>query len=329
METTITLPKKPELVREERNKGVFEIENLYPGYGVTIGNALRRVILGSIPGAAITAVRVKGVSHEFSTIEGVLEDVIEVILNIKQIRVKLIGDEPQKISLKVNGAKKGEVKAGDIETPSQVEIINKEQHIATITDKKISLEMEMDVERGIGYVPAEVRQKEKLPVGMIALDAIFTPIRRVNFEAENMRVGDKTDFNKIILTIETDGTITPKEVLNRGIEILVDQFGELAQPRAGEKKEKDEEAPAKSKEKKGTKQSAAKEDAAIGVLEQSVRELDASPRVTNILLDAKIKTIGKLIKKKEADLMEVKGLGGAGVKELNSKLAKFNLSFKK
>lgn len=326
MQTTITLPKKPTLVKQDGNKAVFEIENLYPGYGVTVGNALRRVILSSIPGAAITAVKIKGVSHEFSTIEGVLEDVIEIMLNIKQIRVKLTGDDPQKITLVVKGARK--VTAADIETPSQVEVINKDQHIATITDKKITLEIEMDVERGVGYVTSEVRHKEKLPVGTIALDAIYTPIRRVNFESENMRVGDRTDFNKVILTIETDGTITAKEALDIGTNILIEQFNELGGLGTGMRRE-EAAAPLKHEEveeKETTEEESGEKPE--DVLEQSVRELGVSTRVTNILLDSKLKTIGKLIKKKSDDLLGLEGMGEAGVKEIKAKLTKLDLSLK-
>lgn len=326
MQTTVTLPKKPVLVKQEGNKAVFEIDNLYPGYGVTVGNALRRVILSSIPGAAITAVKIKGVSHEFSTIEGVLEDVIEIMLNIKQIRVKLTGDDPQKITLVAKGG--GKVTAADIETPSQVEIINKDQHIATLTDKKTVLEIEMDVERGVGYVTSEVRHKEKLSVGTIALDAIFTPIRRVNFESENMRVGDRTDFNKVILTIETDGSISAEEAMNIGITILIEQFSELGG--VGVRHNEEETLTSKKKENKEEEEQEEGEPKGkpLDVLEQSVREIGASTRVTNILLDSKLKTIGKLLKKKEADILALEGMGEAGVKEIKSKLAKMDLTLK-
>lgn len=329
----IPFPAKPKIIKKEGNFGVFEIENLYPGYGITLGNALRRVILNSIPGSAITSIKIKAASNEFSTISGVLEDVIEIILNIKQIRVKLIGDESQKIYLKAKGV--SEVKAGQIEAPSQVEIINKDQHIAGLTDKKAELEIEMLVEKGLGYEPVERRHKEKLEVGTIALDAIFTPIRKVNFESEDMIVGDRADFNRLIVNIETDGSLTPFDAFNKGIEILVNQFGQLlselpekitVMPKLIEKEEEKKSKKETLQEvvvKKKTKSSA--ED---DFSEQSVRVLGLSSRMTNALLEAKIKTVAKLLKKKEKMLLEITGIGEKGVEEIKEKLSEIKLSLK-
>lgn len=329
----ISFPLKPKMIKQENNLGVFEIVNLYPGYGITLGNALRRVILSSIPGSAITSIKIKGASHEFSTIKGVLEDVIEIILNIKQIRVKLIGDEPQKIYLKTKGV--GEIKAGQIETPSQVDIINKDQHIAILTDKKAELEIEMLVEKGLGYEPTERRHKEKLEVGTIALDAIFTPIRKVNFESENMIVGDRADFNRLIINIETDGSLAPFDALNKGIEILMVQFSQLL-PESAEKIIDTSKSIGKEEERKVKKEvsqeSAMKKRIKTSMedetVEQSVRVLGLSSRLTNALLEAKIKTVGKLIKKKEKMLLEVSGIGEKGVEEIKKKLSEFKLSLK-
>ena len=214
----VQLPEKLSVLKEEGHKMTLELSPLYPGYGVTVGNALRRVLLSSIEGAAITSVKIKGVSHEFSTMEGVLENVIEIIMNVKKIRLKLFGDEPATLELKVSGEK--EVKAKDIKTHQNVEIVTKDQLIATLTSKKAELEMELTVEKGIGYVPIEQRQKEKISVGTIAVDALFSPVKNVNFTVENIRVGQRTDYNKLILEIETDGLISPREALKKSLEII-------------------------------------------------------------------------------------------------------------
>jgi len=198
------------------------IENLYPGYGVTIGNSLRRVLLSSLEGAAITQVKIKGATHEFSTLPGVLEDVVSILLNLKQARFRLYGEEPQKATLKVKGEK--EVTCADFEVPASLELITKDLLLAHVTERSAELDMEIQVEKGIGYVPAEERKKEKQEIGSITLDAIFTPIKRVSSKVENMRVGDRTDFNRVTLEIETDGTLTPEEAFFQATEILLKQF---------------------------------------------------------------------------------------------------------
>lgn len=223
----IPLPLKPKIIKKEENKATFEIEALYPGYGVTIGNSLRRVLLSSLEGAAITQIKIKGVSHEFSTIPGVLEDVILIIQNLKQLRFKLFTDEPQKGILKVKGEKL--VRASDFELPSQVELINKDCKIATLTDKKAELEMEIQIEKGIGYSPKEDRTKKGVEVGQIPIDAIFTPVKKVAFKVENMRVGGRTDFDRLFLEIETDGTISPEEAFFEASDILVKHFSLISQ----------------------------------------------------------------------------------------------------
>jgi DNA-directed RNA polymerase subunit alpha len=221
----IPLPQKPKIIKKEKNKAIFEIEALYPGYGVTIGNALRRVLLSSLEGAAVTQMKIKGVPHEFSTIPGVFEDVVTIMLNIKQLRFKMIGEEPQRATLKVKGEK--EVKGSDFELPAQLELVNPDCHIATLTSKNAKLEMEILVEKGVGYLPRERKRKEKLEIGVIPVDAIFTPVKRVAIRTENMRVGERTDFDRLFLEIETDGTITPEEAFLKASEILIDQFSFL------------------------------------------------------------------------------------------------------
>jgi DNA-directed RNA polymerase subunit alpha len=221
----IPLPQKPKIVKKEKNKALFEIEALYPGYGITIGNALRRVLLSSLEGAAVTQMKIKGISHEFSTIPGVLEDVVTIMLNVKKLRFKMIGEEPQRASLVAKGEK--EIRGADFELPSQLELINPDCYIATLTSKNAKLEMEILVEKGVGYLPRERRKKEKLEIGVIPVDAIFTPIKRVAIKTENMRVGERTDFDKLYLEIETDGTILPEEAFKKAIEILINQFSFL------------------------------------------------------------------------------------------------------
>jgi len=222
MKTTIILPERPKIIKKEENRAIFEIKNCFPGYGLTLGNALRRILLSSLPGAAVTAVKIEGVNHEFSTIPNVLEDVIQIILNLKQIRFKLHSQEPMVLTLKAKGEKK--VKASDIKLNPDVEIINKDAHIATLTDKKSELKMEIEVDSGLGYVPAEQRTKGKLSIGSIAIDAIFSPVRKVNCEVENMRIGNRTDFNKLRIDIKTDGSISPEEAFQKAAQILVNQF---------------------------------------------------------------------------------------------------------
>ncbi len=239
------LPKSPKVVKKGKNKSIIEIEALYPGYGVTIGNSLRRVLISSLEGAAVTQMKIKGVSHEFSTIPGILEDSLTIGLNLKGLRFKVFNQEPQKATLKVKGEK--EVKGSDFKLPSQMELVNKDYHIATLTDKKSEIEMEIQVERGIGYVPKEARKTEKSEVGVILLDAIFTPVKRVSLKVENMRVGKRTDFDRLFLEIETDGTISPEEAFSKASKILLDHFNLFSQSF------KKEETPAPKGTKKGIK----------------------------------------------------------------------------
>jgi len=223
----IQLPEDVKIISREGNKAVFEISPLLPGYGATIANPLRRVLFASLEGAAVTSIKIQGIDHEFSSIPGVLEDVIEVILNIKKCRFKLHTEGPITVTLNVKGER--EVTAGDIKLSADVEIINQDQHIATITDKKAEINMELTIEKGIGYVPVEQKQKEKLPIGVIAIDAIFSPVRLVNFRVEDIRVGQRIDFNKVTMEIETDGSISPEQAFKNAAEILVNHFNVLLQ----------------------------------------------------------------------------------------------------
>lgn len=248
----ILLPKAPKTINKKDNWAVFEIESLYPGYGVTIGNSLRRVLLSSLPGAAITQMKIKGVQHEFSTIPGVVEDVIAIAMNLKQLRFKILTAEPQKAFLKVKGEK--EVKGSDFEIPGQLELINKDAHIATLTSKNTEFELEIQVERGLGYEPVENRKKQgKQEIGVISIDAIFTPIVRVNYKVDNMRVGERTDFDRLDIEITTDGTITPEEAFQSAAKTLVDHFSILLGSKEEIVVEKEEVKPAKKKTAKKQK----------------------------------------------------------------------------
>lgn len=242
----ISLPNQPKIVKKEDNKALIEIDALYPGYGITIGNALRRVLLSSLSGTAVTQVKIKGASHEFTTIPGVLEDVILLMLNLKKLRFKLLVDESQKATLKIKGEK--EVKGSDFNFPSQVELVNKDCHIATLTSKSAELEMEILIEKGIGFSSRESRKKEKSEIGAIALDAIFTPVRKVSFKVENMRVGDRTDYDKLFIEVETDGIISPEEAVLKASETLVKHFS-LVESYFGEQSNKEKENLEKSTNK--------------------------------------------------------------------------------
>jgi len=314
MEYHITLPSKPRVVSEEGMQGIYEIYSLYPGFGHTLGNSLRRIILSSLPGAAITSVKIEDVPHEFATIDGVRESVMELLLNLKRAHFTLHGDEPQSIRLSVKGPK--QVKASDLQMPSQVTLANPDQHIADVAGK-VSLELEATIERGLGYVPREVLTKEKVDIGTIALDATFTPIRRCNYEVENMRVGDRTDFNRLRVLIETNGTITPREALEKSIETMIHQLSAVVgfqEPRA-EAPEDDSEAPRVS----GGEKDLAK---------VKVADLGLSARVASALEDASIKSAAGLARKTASALKELDGIGDKAITEIEEALDKVGLSLK-
>ena len=315
----IVLPSKPRIVSEEEWSGSYEIDGLYPGYGHTLGNSLRRIILSSLPGAAITEVKIEGVSHEFSTIPGVKEDVVSLLINLKRVRIKMLSDEPQTLSLNIKGAK--EITAGDLTIPGQVEVLNPELVIAHTTDKSSSLSMELKVERGLGFVAKEVLQKEKVDIGTITLDAIFTPIRRVNYEVENMRVGDRTDFNRLKVFIETDGTITPHQALEQAIEIMINQLRAIVGF-----KEEEELRPEASEEP--TREERTRPEIDAEVLKTRIDTLDLSPRTVNALTEANIRTVGGLVRKKEEDILDIDGLGSKGIQEIKRMLSNYGITLK-
>jgi len=298
----IPLPFPPQLIeKKDKNTAVFEIKALYPGYGMTLGNSLRRVLLSSLPGAAITRIKIEGVPHEFSTIPGVMEDVVLILLNLKEIRFRIHSEEPQKASIEVKGKK--EIKAGDIKCPSQIEVVNEEAPVATLTQKDAELEMELWIEKGVGYETKEERKEEKLPIGTLALDAIYSPVQRVSFKVRDMRVGERTDFDRLTLEVETDGTITPEDAFIQASNILLEHFDLISQGFQEEEVEKE------------------KSDI-------EVDDLDISTRVANILKENRMKTAAGILRRKKQTLKEVEGLGEKSVEEIEKALKKHGFELK-
>jgi len=331
-ETSIVLPSKPNVISENETYGQYEINGLYPGYGHTLGNSLRRIILSSLPGSAITTVKIDGVNNEFSTMKGVKEDVITILLNLKNVRVAMHTDEPQTLSLKVSEAR--EITAGDIETTGEVEIANPDHVIAHITDKKTELDMTMTVEKGLGYVPKDVLQQDKAEIGTINMDAVFTPIRRVNYEVENMRVGERTDFNRLRLFIETDGTMTPHSALEQSVQIMKTQLDALISD-SGTDEPHETTIETESVLESTTSDipsSASEEEPSeeeTEFLKTRIEDLDLSSRTMNALANANIRTVGGLARKKEADLLEIEGLGEKSVEEIKSVLSEHSVELKR
>jgi len=322
---TILLPSKPKVISEEGESGVFEIEGLYPGYGHTLGNSLRRIILSSLPGVAITSVKITGVSHEFSVLEGVKEDVITMLLNLKKIRMRFTTDESQTLYLKVKGpslqTEEKVVRASDLEVPGQVEILTPDEVIATIIGKNTVLDMEIKAEKGLGFMPKEMIEKSRVDIGTIALDGIFTPIRRASYEVENMRVGDRTDFNKLRMSIETDGTVSPSFALSSAIEIMINQLKAIVGFR-------EDELVVEGKSAREGRSSTERTAIDPEVLKTRVESLDISPRARTALSLANIRTVGGLARKKEKDLLEIDGLGAKGIQEIKKALGEFGIILK-
>lgn len=316
---SIILPSKPRIVKEDAVSGVYEIDGLYPGYGHTLGNSLRRIILSSIPGASITALSIDGVKHEFSSIDGIKEDVIAIILNLKKTRFKLHGDDAQKATLHIKGAKT--ISAKDITLPTQLEVMNVDQYICESTAKDVDIAIEITVEKGLGYIPREVLQKEKADIGTIFLDASFTPIRRASYEVENMRVGDRTDHNRLRVTIETDGTITPHEALESSIHTMITQLQSIVGFR-----EQVIDMP-----KESTPMPIIESQDSLDLTDASkvkIEDLGLSTRTENALVSASIRTAGGLTRKSEADLLSTDGLGEKGITEIKKALSDLGLELK-
>lgn len=282
------------------NTATFAIEPLFPGYGMTLGNSLRRVILSSLPGAAVTAVKIEGVNHEFSTIKDVKEDVVDIILNLKQLCVKTFSEDV--VSLKLSASGEGVVTASKFEKNAEVEIVNPDHVIATLDNKNAKFEMEIFIEKGRGYVPVERRGGSKLGVGVIAIDALYSPIRRVRYNVESTRVGQMTDLDRLVIEIETNGVTSPKEAINQASEILVDHFLVLS----------------------GKEVAKVKECVDVPANEEGgdilIEEVNLSPRTTNALLNNDIKTVADILKLSDGELKTLKGFGSKAYDEVREKL---------
>ena len=311
----ISLPLPPKVIQKKKNTAVFEIEALYPGYGVTIGNSLRRTLLSSLQGAEVTEVKIKGAPHEFSAMPGILEDTIMIMLNMKNLRFKMFENEPIKIELHKKG--EGAVTGADFKVPSQVKLVNPEVHLATITDKKVEFDVEITIEKGIGYVPRDQVKNKKGEIGAIALDAIYTPIKNVNFQVENMRVGDRTDFDKLSLEIETDGTITPEESFFEACDILIKHFNVIFSGNPEGKKEIEAE-----------EAEVIEEEGEQDVSKLVVEDLKLTGRTLNALLNNGIKNVGAIAKKSEKELAELEGMGEKALSEIKRKLKKLGQELK-
>lgn len=284
--------------KKKKDYGKFTITPLAQGYGHTLGNALRRVLLTSIEGAAVTKVKIEGVKHQFSTIAGVSEDVVKITLNIKKIRLKIKGEGPVKLTLSATGP--GEVKAGDIKAPAKVEIVNKDLVLATLNDKKTKLEMEMTADKGYGYVPFEERKTEEM--GVIPLDSTFSPILRVNYKVEETRVGRMTNLDKLVLEVWTDGTREPLEAIKQAAKKLVAYFRQIYEPKEPEKEEEERSLLSER------------------MLKASVEELELPTRMTNALLRAKIKKLSQLLPMTRMELLKIRNLGTKSVSLIEKKL---------
>ena len=311
----VQMPEKIEIDESSLTPtfGRFTVQPLEKGFGVTLGNSFRRVLLSSLPGTAITAIRVDGIQHEFSTIKGVVEDVADLVLNLKQVRIKPINKKLTKVTLVVKGS--GELKSADIQKSSaELEVLNPDLHLATL-GKDANFELELRLGRGKGYVSSEENKAADQPIGTIAIDSIFTPIRNVRFFVEPTRVGGQTDFEKLILEIETDGSISPEEALTHAGKILRDHIQLFinfeAEPET-EKVESEEEAKLASIRK---------------TLKMSVDELELSVRSHNCLRSANIKTIADLVRKDESELLKFRNFGRKSLAELSAIVDELGLNF--
>lgn len=307
MTKVIYNPALASIEEHSPNNASFDIEPLHAGYGNTLGNSLRRVLLSSIEGAAVTAFRIEGANHEYTTITGVQEDIIDIMLNIKNIRLKVYSDEPIEVRLEKKGS--GPVTAGDIKTTADVEVINPDQIICNIDDPKKSLLIDLVVESGRGYQTIETSSVNRIHSDMIAVDAIFSPVLRVRYKVENTRVGQETNLDKLILSIETDGSLTPSQAFEQAAAILVNQYTALAGSTIVEY------APALGQDNDNEKNE----------LNTPVEDLNLTARTANALINNEIRTVHDLVTLNEQDLRELKGFGSKALDEVNEKLAELEL----
>lgn len=324
--THIMLPSKLKVVHEDAVAGVYEIDGLYPGYGHTLGSSLRRILLSSMPGAAITTVKISGANHEFSAIEGVREDTMTMILNLKRVRFQLHGDAPQTATLTAKG---GVVTASQFESSSELRVVTPDQYIAEVTDKSKTLSIEVTVERGMGFVARDLLKKEKVEIGGIFLDAVFSPVRRASYDVENMRVGDRTDFNRLRLTIETDGTIAPREALESALRIMLDQFRailNLSDVVHETIAQAAEPASTASVDESGDEEGSSEDR--TDLLKTRIESLQLTTRTMNALSTGGIRTLGGLIQKTSEDLLNLSGFGEKGLDEVKEVLTGFGLALR-
>ena len=297
-----SIVSKVDVLHTSDDFGRFQVEPLERGFGLTLGNALRRVLLSSLPGAAVTQVKVDGVYHEFATIPGVKEDTTELILNLKQLRLKSYTDQPTQLRLMASGP--GVVTASDLIYPSEIEIVNPELYIASLDNGEARLELELTVEKGTGYMSADGREPPAL--GVIPLDAIFSPIRRVNYQVENTRVGARTDLDRLTVEIQTDGTITPLDALVQAAELLMEQFGvfaELKQPTG-----------------RAERGSLATGSIPSHILDMPIEQLDLSQRTYNCLKRSQITKVGQVMQMSEDELLSLRNFGQKSLEELRERL---------
>ena len=307
MTKVIHNPALASIDEHSATSATFVIEPLHAGYGNTLGNSLRRVLLSSIEGAAIVAFRIEGATHEFTTVAGVKEDVVDIMLNLKNVRLKVHSDQPVELRLEKKGA--GVITAGDIKTTADVEVINKNQVIATIDDPKKSVLIDLVVEAGRGYRTIEESSEDRLHSDMIALDAVFSPVLRVRYKVDSTRVGQETNLDKLLLTVDTDGTLSPREAFEEAAAVLVNQYTALAGSTTVES------APALGQ---------TNEDE-VSELNTSIEELNLTARTANALINNDIRTVHDLVTLSEQDLRELKGFGSKALDEVKDKLAELEL----
>ena len=307
MTNVIHNPALASIDEHSATSATFAIEPLHAGYGNTLGNSLRRVLLSSIEGAAIVAFRIEGATHEFTTVPGVKEDVVDIMLNLKNVRLKVHSDQPVELRLEKKGA--GVITAGDIKTTADVEVINKDQVIATIDDPKKSVVIDLVVEAGRGYRTIEQSSEDRVHSDMIALDAVFSPVLRVRYKVDNTRVGQETNLDKLLLTVDTDGTLSPREAFEEAAAVLVNQYTALAGSTTVES------APALGQESADE----------ASELNTPIEELNLTARTANALVNNNIRTVHDLVTLSEQDLRELKGFGSKALDEVKDKLAELEL----
>jgi DNA-directed RNA polymerase subunit alpha len=325
----IVLPKKMNVVSEDVSKGIYEIEGLYPGYGHTLGNSLRRIILSSLPGVSIIAVKIKGADHEFATLEGIKEDVLTILLNLKKVRFSLVTEGQTQVTLSVQGP--GYVTAGHFETPGDVEVMNPDQYIAEITSKSTILDIELTLAKGIGFVSKEDFQDAPRGIGIILVDAIFSPVRKINYEVENMRVGDRTDYNLLRIHLETDGSMTAKEALEQSLHIMINQFRSILDLKQIEDIRTapiDLSSESEIIKVQNEVIDTIDEEERVELLKTRIDTLDFSSRTEKALSEASIRTLGGLVQKTSEDLLDLDGFGQKSLEEVQETLATFKLKLK-